>query len=177
MNKPVSTVGGKIEFYRENKYAQNLLLKALSSGITDPQDLKKISGLRTVAQVFRTLDKMSIRKEYHAALNSSGLSFDTIVQNIKDIGENGESDTVKLKAWQVILKSLGLDKYDGDGESGKSWEEAILKLAEANKASGAVEEVKQLPSAQYEVIVPAMPATEASRRKEDKKFSDELYGK
>lgn len=175
MNKPVSMIGGRVEFYRENKYAQNLLLKALSNGVTDPQDLKKISGLRTVAQVFRTLDKMAIRKEYHAALQASGLSFDTIIGHIKQIGESGESDTVRLKAWQVVLKSLGLDKYDGEGESGKSWEEAILRLAEANKATKAID-AKQTPTGTYEVVVPAMPKEELKRREEDRKFSDSLYG-
>lgn len=159
--------------YRENKYAQALLLKALSEGVTSPKELMKASGLQKVAQVFRTLDKMSIRKEYHAALNASGLSFEKIVNNIKEIGENGDSDTVKLKAWTVILKSLGLDKYEGEGESGKSWEESILKLTEGGTKAL---DTKQTVEGKYEVIVPQMPKEEADRRKDDKDFADELYG-
>ena len=68
--KPIITYQGKTGYYRENSYVQNPLLKALTQGITDPKELRKISGLGKVADVYRTLDKMALRKEYHKALIS-----------------------------------------------------------------------------------------------------------
>jgi len=44
-----------------------LLLKALKV-TQDPTELKKMIGVKTVAEVYRTLDKLSLRKEYHKAL-------------------------------------------------------------------------------------------------------------
>ena len=75
--RPVVFVGGNGQksssFYNQNTYAQNLLLKALSQGVTDPQELKKISGLNRIADVYRSLDKLAIRREYHEALVANGV--------------------------------------------------------------------------------------------------------
>ncbi len=78
--KPVIFIEGDNSFYRENRFAQNLLLKALSSGVTDPQELRKVAGLKSVADVYRTLDKMAIRKEYHAALAEQGMTLEFITK-------------------------------------------------------------------------------------------------
>ena len=62
--KPVTFVKGEIGYYRDNKLQQNLLLKAMQ--ITDnPKELRKAIGVKAVADVVRTLDKLTIRKEYH----------------------------------------------------------------------------------------------------------------
>jgi hypothetical protein len=61
----------------KNDIQQKMLLKALQ--ITqDPKKLREMIGVKTVAEVYRTLDKMSMRKEYHNALAKSGISFDFI---------------------------------------------------------------------------------------------------
>ena len=82
--KPIVFVQGDTQFYRQNKYAQNLLIKALSDGVTDPYELKKIAGLNKVTDVYRSLDKLALRKEYHDALARAGISLDYIVEGIKN---------------------------------------------------------------------------------------------
>jgi len=63
--KPIILTGdgfGQNVFYKNNEYAQNILLKALSSGITDVQELRRLAGLKSAVDVYRTLDKIAIRK-------------------------------------------------------------------------------------------------------------------
>lgn len=94
-----------------------LLLKALKV-TQDPKELKQMIGVRTVADVYRTLDKMALRKDFHRALEAQGLSFDYILTGIKNIAEDANAkDDVKLKAYLALLKSLGMDKYE-ESQSG-----------------------------------------------------------
>lgn len=170
--KPVIFVQGDREFYRSNEYAQNLLLKAISKGITDPKDLMKISGIKTVAGVFRTLDKMAIRKEYHAALGAAGIDLNYIVGGIKQICDGTEDDKIRLDAFKVLMKSIGLEKYDIAEESAKGWEEAILD-AEKNKVSVST----PIIDADYEVVIPQIPEKAKALRDIEIKNADELYGR
>src|SRR3990167_11026886 len=78
-------------------YAQQLLLDALSNGITDPKKLQEIAGLKRVADVYLTLDKLSLRKEFHASLARAGIDLDLIAGKLKVVLEN-QDDEVKLKA-------------------------------------------------------------------------------
>lgn len=148
-------------------------MKALSEGITDPKELRKIAGLNTVTAVYRTLDKMSLRREYHDALIRSGVDFDYLVKGVKRICDKSDSDKVRLKGLEILMRSLGVDKYDKVEDTSKSWEETILKLSQD-------EGHKQLPSpdggpAEYEVDTPDTPKEEIERRKEDKAFADSFY--
>lgn len=165
--KPIIMYQGRTGYYRENNYVQHIILKALSQGITDPKELRRISGLGKVAEVYRTLDKMALRKEYHEALGKAGIDFDFIVTGIKDLASNSESDVVKLASFQTLMKSLGLDKYDKQEESGKSWEEVIMDASEDTD--------NKVLIADYEVNVPVVPEAEMKRREDEKKFADELY--
>ncbi len=173
--KPVVFVKGRYSYNRQDKFKQNLLLKALQV-TTDPQKLKEMIGVKSVAEVYRTLDKLAIRKEYHSALALHGLDLGTIVGGIKKIvGANETSVAIKLKGYQTLLKSLGLDRYDEDKESsGSSWEDLIVKMSEAavlNKE----EEVKELPVADYEVIAPETPKEEGEKRKKEEEIGKSLY--
>lgn len=165
--KPIVFVQGRSSYYSENNYVQHIILKALSQGITDPKELRKIAGLEKVADVYRTLDKMALRKEYHQALSSAGISFDFIVNGIKQLATGSESDMVKLASFQTLLKSLGLDKYEKLEDSGRSWEEAIIAATDPSEEKVVIED--------YEVKVPEVPEAELKRREEEKKFADELY--
>jgi hypothetical protein len=174
--KPVIFIGGDKQFYHPNYYAQTILLKSMSEGVTDPNELRKIAGLKTVADVYRTLDKLALRKEYHEALARQGVSFDEIISGIKQICEGSSSDSVRLKGYQTLLRSLGLDKYEKQEESGKDWEEMIIEAMErrgktAEMITGEVEVID------YEVERPETPASELKRKEEEKKLADELYGK
>jgi len=172
--KPLIIDGARGNHYRENQYAQNLLLKALSSGITDVKELKKIIGVKTATEVLRTLDKMQIRKEYHQALSDAGLDLNFIVGGIKNLCEkDGVSDKIKLGALQTILKSIGLDKYEKDEESGKNWEELILEIAD-KKSNGEMIEGELLDN-EYEVNTPKLPEEVKKRQEEEKKAAEGLY--
>ncbi len=150
---------------------QVVLLKALQV-TQDPKKLKQMIGVRTVAEVYRTLDKMSLRKEYHEALARAGFSLDLAVQGIKDIAQNSEKDDTRLKAYQILLKSLGLEKYDaGDIPSGGTWEEELLKSIEKTEQAA-------LPAAQedYEVEQPEMPERMKKLRQEEDELTRSIYG-
>ena len=165
--KPVTFLGGG-RFFSKNEFQQNLLLKALQV-TTNPQELRKMIGVKTVADVYRTLDKLAIRKEFHAALADHGLTPDYIVGGIKKIVEDpNASSAVKLKSLQALLKSIGLEKYEEQADTGKSWEELLLKLED---------KPKELPGGKYEVDEPPMPEAERVRRESDRKVADNLYGK
>ena len=148
------------------------MLKALSEGITDPVELRKIAGLHSVTEVYRTLDKMQIRKEYHEALSRADISLDFIVGKLKGLCDGEEvSDKIKLGAVQTLLKSLGLEKYDKPEESGKNWEEIVLEMI-GKKNDG---EVIEGEIGEYEVKIPALPEEIRKRQEEEKKAAEELY--
>jgi len=178
--KPVVFVQGDVEFYRQNKYAQNLLIKALSEGVTDPYELQKMAGLSKVTDVYRSLDKLALRKEYHVALQNAGISLDYIVGGIKKITDSSNSEKIKLAALQTLLKSMGLDRYEKEEAGGKNWEEVVLnamakeaetkRLGDGKTIEGEFEEVKD-----YDVKVPPTPEDEKKRQDKEKKIGKELY--
>jgi len=156
---------------RRDTHLQTLLLKALSEGVTNVDDLVTISGAKSAAQVLVTLDKLAIRKDYHRALSDAGLSMDSIVVGIKNLALNSSSDSVKLQSLQTLMRSLGLDKYEKDEEAGKSWEETILQLADnTSEQLGTDEEVEE-----YKVDAPIVPESVKNRQKEEKSIAKQLY--
>lgn len=177
--KPVSFVQGRRAFYRENGYAQNLLIKALSQGITDPKELRDAAGLRTVAEVYRSLDKIAIRKEYHNALMDNGVDLNFIVRGFKDLA-GSDSDAIRLGAFNALLKSLGLDKYEKMEDGGRSWEEEVNRISEAEvKMRGDVIEGQIVPEekgkVKYEVIAPPTPKEERDRQNRERALGKDLY--
>lgn len=153
-----------------NYYAQNLLLKAMAGGVTDPKELARITGMRSAAEVFRTLDKMVIRKEFHQALAVNGIDLNFIVNGIKDLAVGAEKDETRLHAFQTLLKSLGLDKYEKESDEGKGWEEAILQINEGGVGGG------DGLNEPYTVEIPEAPKFEQAKRVDEKSLADEIYG-
>lgn len=157
---------------RQNTSQQIMLLKALQV-TSDPKKLKEMIGVRTVAEVYRTLDKMAIRKEFHRALDRAGISFDFIVGGIQRIASTAEKDSDRLKAFDILLKTLGLDKYEDTGTGGGSWEETMLKALEAKN------EVKELPPApneDYVVKPPVIPESVKKQQQKEDETMNTLYG-
>jgi len=111
--KPVVFVQGDRVLYRENKYGQNLLLKAMMEGTTNPKELRDAAHMSSVAEVYRSLDKLSLRKEYHEALNRNGVSMDKIVSGIKDIAENSAKDATRLKGYEIFMRKMRKVEKDG----------------------------------------------------------------
>jgi hypothetical protein len=150
--KPVIYVRGQYPFNNiQNTTQQIMLLKALR--ITqDPKKLRELIGVKTVADVYRTLDKIAMRKEYHAALAESGITFDYVVKNVKGIIDGAEKDSDRLAGLNMILKSIGLDKYEESANVSGGWEDALLALKDGQEDKEA-----PLKITEYAVTAPEMP--------------------
>ena len=178
--RPVVFVDGKRDFFRPNLFQQNLLLKAMTI-TTDPKKLRQMAGLKSVADVYRTLDKLAMRKEYHEALAVNGVDFNFIVEGLKDIASNSFKDGDRLKAYKTLLQSLGMDKYEEQADSGKNWEELLIEAADEERKK---QSMKQLDSGienenendeDYEVNKPVVPESELRKIEEEKEIGDSLY--
>ena len=189
--KPVVYYGGAPSTKRESRARELMLLKAMSI-TNDPKKLRQMIQVRTVADVYRTLDKMALRKEYHAALEKHGISFDFLVGGLKDMATAAEKDADKLKALQTLLKSVGMDKYDAeDTPSGGTWEDALIAGIKKDE-----EEIKNIPftnipqlpvphdpepdvfdpNADYEVKVPEVPGAANKLRQQEEEMAKLIYG-
>ena len=157
----------------QNTTQQMFLLKALQV-TQDPKKLKEMIGVKSVAEVYRTLDKLAMRKEYHEALSRNGISFDYIVSGIKQIADGGFKDQDKLKAFQTLLKSVGMEKYDeASVASTGTWEEALLKKIEEEKKVPL--ELDKLPV--YEVTLPVVPESVKKSQTEEEEMTSSIYEK
>jgi len=171
--KPVVFINGDRSYYRNNVFQQNLLLKAMQV-TSDPTKLRDMVGLKTVTEVYRTLDKLSIRKEFHEALARSDVSLDYIVGGIKGICDTAPKDGDRLRGYQTLLKALGLDSYEESAEVGKGWEELLLKLSN-EKSDGKRDQVIEGEIEEYKVKVPKTPEKEKEKRIEEEEIGRSLY--
>jgi len=158
----------------QNTTQQMFLLKALQV-TQDPKKLKEMMGVRTVAEVYRTLDKIAMRKEYHEALSRAGISFDYIAGGLKGIADCGEKDADRLKAYQTLLKSVGMEKYDDSGVAATgTWEEALLKKIEEEKNNE--DDIKKIEGPiEYEVSTPKIPESEKIAQEEEAEMTSSIY--
>jgi hypothetical protein len=170
--KPVTFVTGRYTHNKQNTTQQILLLKALQV-TEDPKKLRQMIGVKTVADVFRTLDKMALRKEYHEALTRLGINFDSVLGVISTEMTTAKKSSDRIKAAQIILKSLGVDKYEDASIGGGSWEDEILKAQENEAALPAAVNEKGLPI--YDVEVPKMPESVKKQRENDTLTGKSLY--
>ena len=161
--KPVTFVSTKYNKHHQNTTQQMMLLKALK--ITqDPKKLKEMIGVKTVAEVFRTLDKLAIRKEYHKALSDVGVDFKFIVQGIQQECVGAEKSADRLKGYQILLRSLGMDKYEDKAEQGGGgWEEALQKVVDNSENPLEIEAPVE-PDKEYEVKHPVVPESVRVRK-------------
>lgn len=170
-SKPVVFVQGKYSYNSQNTTQQIMLLKALR--ITqDPKKLRELIGVKTVADVYRTLDKIAMRKEYHSALSKAGISFDYIVKGIKTEIDTADKSSDRLAGLNMILKSIGLEKYEETALGGGGWEDALLKISAEKEQKK--EDVK-IRVAEYEVVEPKMPENIRIAKEKTNRESKGLY--
>lgn len=171
--KPIVYTSNYFKSGAQNTTQQMFLLKALQV-TQDPQKLRQMMGVKSVAEVYRTLDKLAMRKEYHEALAAAGISFDYIVQGIKGIAEDGFKDSDKLKAYQTLLKSVGMDTYKEDSTAiTGTWEEVLLKKIEEDKKTPTQ---AALPApAQYEVKLPVVPDSVKKAQEDEREMTSSIY--
>lgn len=133
--KPGGTLIGDVT-YEPDTDEQTRLLEAFQEA-NDPRKLKEIIGVKTVAEVYRTLDKIAIRREFHRALDRAGISFDFIISGLKREAIGGDKSADRIKAFEIFLKALGLNKYE-EVTTGTSttWEERLLEAVNARKKEG-----------------------------------------
>ena len=172
--KPVTFIEGNYNYYSQDDFRQRVLLKAMSVS-DDPKVWMKMANLKKMADVYRTLDKLAIRKEYHEALVRTGFDLDKIVDGIKDIAENSSSDSTKLKGYQTILKSLGLDRYEKEDDKGKSWEETIIEYMEKEKQKKLDGVEEKSVDVDYKVVIPDAPIAEKKKRADEEEVGRSLY--
>ena len=167
--KPVVFVQGKYAYSAQNTTQQIMLLKALQ--ITqDPKKLREMIGVKTVAEVYRTLDKIQMRKEYHDALVKFGLTFDYAAKTLKGAIDDSFKSSDKLKGVSIFLKSIGLDKYEESSISGGSWEDALLRLNQEADSSNLPPKVSE-----YDVIAPPVPENIRKAKEKANKEAKGLY--
>jgi hypothetical protein len=113
-----------------------------------------------------------MRKEYHEALSREGISFDYIIQGIKQEAESGDKSSDRLKAFQILLKSLGMEKYEDTQIAGGSWEDELLRIDAAKNEDNAVVDIAP---ADYDVITPVLPESVRIIKEKEKKEGQSLY--
>jgi hypothetical protein len=172
--KPVVYSTDRYNRGAQNTAQQMFLLKALK--ITqDPKKLRDMLGVKSVAEVYRTLDKLAMRKEYHAALAKAGISFDYIAGGIKKIADGGTKDSDKLNALKTLLKSVGMDEYKEESTAMTgTWEELLLKKIEENKDSGKPALGSATPT-KYEVKQPVIPESARKAQEEEREMTSSIY--
>jgi hypothetical protein len=183
LQKPiiVKHITGKSPFGNNgpDAFKQTLLLQALRH-TTDPKKLRVAAGLKSVAEVHRVLDKLSMRKEYNKALELNGIDFNFIAQGLKkEAVSSGNKGSERIKALEVLLKSQGMSDYkDDDGTSHGSWEDVLLEQIEREKAQAAIPEPRSAmmslperadnePMEVYEVNEPPMPQSVKDSQKKE----------
>jgi len=169
--KPVTFENAPGTKHHQNTTQQILLLNAMKT-TQDPSKLKQMAGLKSVAEVYRTLDKMALRKEYHRALSRHGIDFSFIVEGIKAECLGAEKSSDRLNGYKILLKSLGMETYDENATSGGgSWEDAIKKVVNESEEKG--EDVDE--DGDYEVIAPAVPDSVRQIKKAESEMKNGLY--
>lgn len=173
--KPVIYTTNTQESGSAQRTRQIVLLKALQV-TNDPRKLREMLSVRTVADVYRTLDKLAMRREFHEALARAGISFDYVVGGIKEIADGAEKEGDRLKAFQTILRALGMDKYDADVGGGGDFEQELMKAID-NKRQGEamLPEASQNAPDEYEVRVPEIPQSVKKLRQKESELTDGIY--
>lgn len=176
--KPITmhTTSGKTGTKFEDNKAQQVMLLSALQVTRDPKKLKEMIGVRTVAEVYRTLDKMAIRREFHTAFDRAGITFDFIINGIKREAIAGDKSADRLKAFELMMKSLGLDKYDDvQASSGSSWEDKLVELMGKQEPGTPSLTTGVESDEEYEVKEPEIPASALARQEEEEKMGASIF--
>ena len=109
-NNPVVFVSGDYGRTQKSASQQLMLLRALNVA-EDPKRFKEIIRARAAVDVFRTLDKLAIRKEWHAALQRKGLDLDTIIDVLKQEMLQGDKSSDRISAAKTIMENKISQRY------------------------------------------------------------------
>ena len=172
--KPVTFITGQYgDYYGHNNFKELMLLKALRV-TSDPKVLMQMTGIKRFTELTRTFDKISNRKEYNSALQELGMDFKWVAKGLKTEAETGDKSADRIKAFQIILKSLGLDKYEEVQGDSSDWESLILKASESTIKNDSPALSAPAPR-QYDVNVPEIPESMKKMREKEDKRGKEFY--
>lgn len=134
-----------------------------------PLELQNKMTEKIESEVEEALGDAGRRKDYRDALKRHGIDMDFVVENLKNIVMAGEKDGDKIKALQVIAKSLGVDKSSSKEEEedkGETWEDALVEDAKNN----GIEEIGD-----YDVVEPVIPKAAKKKRDEENRMGKSIY--
>lgn len=137
---------------RSRTAAAELVMKGLSEGITDPEELKRLSGIKRSADLMVTMDRLSLRREFHEAMYRAGLTPDKLMTTLSDHVDSTDAK-VSIKAVEVTLKMLSMFRPESSSGDVKSWEEIVLEKATAIQEG----DMKQISQPVYDVKIPEVP--------------------
>lgn len=163
--KPVTFISGRYNYYHGRDTLKELMLLKAMRVTSDPKILMQMTGMKKLADLSRTWDKISNRKEYNSALRTLGMDFNWIAKGLKIEAETADKSGDRIKAYQIILKSLGMEKYEDVPTDNGSWEDMVLKASETKDPA-----LLAPPSEEeeYEVVRPETPeAMREMRARED----------
>lgn len=146
---------------------QSIILDALTKGETDPKAIAKMAGLGRAVDVFAAIDRLSLRKEFHAALGRAGLDLDTVAKRLKQVIEDDDPE-ISIKGISVLLKSVGLEKNEEAVAPPTGWEEEVWKKGEAI-------DTEETEDGKYEVVEPEMPESLKAEKKKEQEESEKLF--
>jgi hypothetical protein len=165
--KPVTLVSTKYTKRNKRPNHQSILLNTLTIS-KDPEKMQQIMNVQKVAGAIKTLDKIVLRKQYHEALHQDEVDFKFIVKGIKKECEQGDKSSDRLKGYQILLRSLGMDSYDDSkDESTANWEDALQKVIKEKKLQKAISAPEEVIDQEYEVIQPKVPDSVKSKKQEE----------
>lgn len=152
-----------------NIRGQNLLLKGMIM-TGSIEKAAEFAGIKTAVELYRTFDRLALRKGYHQALADEDIDLRWIVRRLKDHAD-GASGMISIQALRMLLTSLGLNKYDVAEEGQKNWEDTLLEISNKYEAEAAL----PAPSQAYMVNKPAEPEKAKQMRLKEQKIGKELY--
>lgn len=145
---------------------QNLLLKGMMiHGNMDKAT--HFAGIRSAVELYRTFDRIQLRRGYHEALADEDVDLRWIVNRIKKHADSPNGQ-VALSGLRMLLGSLGLNRYDVAEEGHKNWEDTLLQLSESYDS-------KEQPLTAYKVNPPQVPEASKLMRQKENKIGKELY--
>ena len=171
--KPVTFISGKYNYGRNSKdtLKEMLMLKAMKV-TSDPKVIMQMTGMKKMADLSRTWDKISNRKEYNAALQDLGMDFHWLAKGFKVEAETAEKAGDRIRALQIILKSVGLETYEDVPLDSGSWEDMILRASEKTLDNLPM---LQAPEPDYEVIQPQIPESMRLMRERENELGKSMF--
>lgn len=151
---------------------QDRLLQGI---VIHPDNLRaaaRFAGIHTMADAYRTLDRLSLRKDYQMGLASHGVNLDFIISELKSLALAADLDSTRVKVLQIFLKSLGLDSYGKEEEGVQGWEKTLTSAVSKQQQQPKLNSAR-VP---YEVKLPPPPPDDIQEsRSLEAELGKELY--